>query len=47
MENYQINFILTLFFIGLILCRYFYAKWFIDYNLYSHTNLIRDSRKNQ
>ncbi len=44
MENYIINTILTLFFIGFILCRYFYAKWFIDNNLYPHANLIRDNR---
>jgi hypothetical protein len=44
MENYIINTILTLFFIGFILFRYFYAKWFIDNNLYPHANLIRDNR---
>jgi len=44
MENYIINTILTIFFIGFILCRYFYAKWFIDNNLYPHANLIRDNR---
>ena len=31
-------------FIGYILYSYFYSKWFIDYNLYSHANLIKDNR---
>jgi hypothetical protein len=46
----EINFYILKLFIFIIISfigYIFYAKWFIDYNLYPHTNLIRDSRKNQ
>ena len=37
-------FIFIILFISFILYKYFYAKWFIDNNLYPHANLIRNNR---